>query len=216
MTRPAQNPTERTVRVVEHPRRGMAARSAKSLAQAAATLLLLPRWLLYSINRRISGREEAFVAASEGLARIPGRRGLYMRQAFYRRTLASCGRDVYFGWLTVFTKAAARVGDRAYFGRGCGVGWVDIGEGVMLADGVQVLSGARQHGRSSSAKGSHQDEAQEYRRVEIGAGAWVGTNAIVMADVGERTVVGAGAVVVEPLPADGTAVGVPARLLRNR
>ncbi len=211
-TQPTQA-TPESVRIVEQPERSSLGRFAKSVAQALAATLLVPRWICYAVNRRLVGDEAAFSAASESLARVPGRRGLYMRQAFYRRTLAACGRDVYFGFMTVFSKPAARVGDRAYLGRGCGVGWADIGEGVMLADGVQILSGARQHGRAQGSDQAHQDQPQEFRQVAIGAGAWLGTNTVVMADVGARTVVGAGAVVTEALPTDVTAVGIPARAL---
>jgi len=52
--------------------------------------------------------------------------------------------------------------------------------------------------------------------VRIGAGAWIGSAAIVMADVGSDTVVGAGAVVTKPLPDGVMAAGVPARALRSR
>ena len=52
---------------------------------------------------------------------------------------------------------------------------------------------------------------------QLGAGSYLGTNATVIQGVrvGERSVVGAGAVVVRDLPADVTAVGVPARIIKN-
>ena len=37
-----------------------------------------------------------------------------------------------------------------------------------------------------------------------------------MADVGDRTIVGAGSVVTKPLPADSVAAGVPAVVKRSR
>ena len=47
----------------------------------------------------------------------------------------------------------------------------------------------------------------------LGAGAYLGTNATVIQGVciGENTTVGAGAVVVRDLPANITAVGIPAK-----
>jgi acetyltransferase-like isoleucine patch superfamily enzyme len=53
-------------------------------------------------------------------------------------------------------------------------------------------------------------------RVRIGAGSWIGSNAVVLADVGRDTVVAAGAVVTRPLPDRVIAAGVPARVLRSR
>jgi acetyltransferase-like isoleucine patch superfamily enzyme len=52
--------------------------------------------------------------------------------------------------------------------------------------------------------------------VTVGAGAWIGTGAIVLADVGKGTVVAAGAVVTKPLPDNVIAAGVPAKVIRPR
>src|SRR4029078_1246776 len=56
----------------------------------------------------------------------------------------------------------------------------------------------------------------ERRMVTIGAGAWVGTGAIVLADAGKGTIVAAGAVVTKPLPDNVIAAGVPAKVIRHR
>jgi acetyltransferase-like isoleucine patch superfamily enzyme len=60
------------------------------------------------------------------------------------------------------------------------------------------------------------DQAGTPQLVRIGAGAWIGGAAVVMADVGANTIVGAGAVVTKPLPDGVVAGGVPARVLYNR
>jgi acetyltransferase-like isoleucine patch superfamily enzyme len=52
--------------------------------------------------------------------------------------------------------------------------------------------------------------------VRIGAGAWIGSTAVVMADVGCHSVVGAGSVVTRPLPDYVIAAGAPARIIRSR
>ena len=52
--------------------------------------------------------------------------------------------------------------------------------------------------------------------VRIGRGTWIGNNAVVMADVGEDAIVGAGAVVTKPVPARTIVGGVPARVIRGR
>ncbi len=200
---------------IEHPRRGGAARVAKGVVGAAAHIWILPRLLALAVAGAVWGRDRAFLASSESIARIPGMRGVYCRQAFYARTLARCGSDVYFGWQSVFSMRAAEVGDRAYIGRRCGLGFAELGDDVMLADGVQILSGGREHGRAENLETTHRDQAQEFRRVTIGRGAWIGTGAIVMASVGEGSIVGAGAVVTRPIPARSLAVGVPAEVVRS-
>ena len=52
--------------------------------------------------------------------------------------------------------------------------------------------------------------------VRIGEGTWVGSAAIVLADVGKHCVIGAGAVVTHALPDFVVAAGVPARIVKSR
>ena len=201
--------------VIEPRQRAPGALRLKRVVQWLFGLWVLPRVVICRLGRRIWGEDRAFLAASESIARLPGMWGVYCRQAFYRRFLAGCGRDVYFGWQSVFSMTAAEVGEGAYIGRHCGIGFARIGDHVMLADGVQILSGGREHGRASDPGELLQDQPQELRRVVIGRGAWLGTNAVVMADVGQGSVIGAGAVVTRPIPPGVVAAGVPARIIKE-
>lgn len=201
-----------TVRVAT-PRRSLVAMLVKRCVQIFFCLLCLPRLGCYRMAQSLLGRR-ALLASSESIARIPGLRGVYSRQAFYRRTLARCGQDVYFGWMSTFSMPEAEIGDRAYIGRYCSIGFADIGEEVMLADHVIVLSGGKEHGAARDGESMHAQE-QAYRRVQIGRGAWIGSGAVVMADVGAGAIVGAGAVVNRPIPARTVAAGVPARVIRS-
>jgi acetyltransferase-like isoleucine patch superfamily enzyme len=54
------------------------------------------------------------------------------------------------------------------------------------------------------------------QQIRIGAGTWVGSGAVIMADVGSDSIIGAGAVVTKPIPDRVLAAGVPARVVRNR
>ena len=80
--------------------------------------------------------------------------------------------------------------------------------------GVQILSGGQEHGRADDGKTMH-EQVQTYRQVTIGRGAWIGTNAVIMADIGEGAIIGAGAVVNKPIPAHCVAAGVPARVVKQ-
>ncbi len=211
----ADSPGPAETLVIEPTERGALGELGKRLAGALAALWVAPRLAAYGLGRALLGEARALVGASESIARVPGLRGVYCRRAFYRRVLAACGRDAYIGWQTTISKPQARLGDGVYLGRGCSIGWAEIGDGALLADGVQVLSGGRQHGAAEGGR-PFRDRPQEYRRVRIGAGAWIGAGAIVMADVGEAAVVGAGAVVRQPVPAGTLAAGVPAAVVRRR
>jgi len=60
------------------------------------------------------------------------------------------------------------------------------------------------------------DQAGRPAQVRIGAGTWVGSAAVVMADVGRDAVIGAGSVVTRPIPDRVVAAGVPAVPIRTR
>lgn len=185
------------------------------LAELLGLAWSLPHLACYALSRPVLGQAKAFVAASERVARIPGMLGVYARRAFYRRTLAAVGRDVYIGYMSLFSKPDMQLGDNVFVGRFCTVGRVKLEDEAMVGDGVQLLSGRHQHGRESSGGRSLQRDAREFVRVVVGRGAWVGSGSIVMANVGECAVVGAGAVVVKAVPPHDKVVGNPARSAKN-
>ena len=195
--------------------RGKSTRLAKQMMGLVAFVMVSWRLIIYLVTRQFIEKDIAFAAASESIGRIPGLRGVYFRQAFYRRTLAFCGEDIYFGWHSVFSKAGARLGNGVYIGRRCTLGLVEVGAETMLSDGVQVLSGGRQHGFELGGSVSYKEQPQSFSRVRIGPNAWLGTNAVIMADVGESSIIGAGAVVTEAIPDRVLAAGVPAKVKRR-
>ncbi|MFY8199476.1 MAG: acyltransferase [Pirellula staleyi] len=198
---------------VARPEKTRLIKLAKRCLQALFVVGTLPRLAAMQLMQLAIG-EDAFRYASESIGRIPGMRGVLQRQAFYRRTLTMCGQDIYFGWNSLFSMAEAEVGNRAYIGRFCSIGFARIGDEAMLADHVQILSGGQEHARTDVSVSMHQQE-QTYRRISIGRGAWIGAGAIVMADVGENAIIGAGAVVSRPIPDNCIAVGVPARVIKR-
>lgn len=199
--------------IVIPPSRSQLFIAAKRGVQACFTALMMPRWISYRIARAVIGHQ-AFLSASESIARKPGLIGVYLRQAFYRSTLRRFGNDSYVGWSSVFSVVEAEIGQRVYIGRFCSIGFAAIEDEAMLADHVQILSGGHEHSNSDSAK-PMQQQVQTYHQVRIGRGAWIGAGAVVMADVGEGAIVGAGAVVTSNIPPHTIAVGVPARIIKS-
>ncbi len=185
----------------------------KSLARMLGWSRSLPARLSYRIGLLLYEPDRAFALTSERLGRVPGNLGVYTRQSFYSATLEQVGTDVHFGFMSLLSKRQSRIADRVYIGRMCTLGWVDIGPDVMLADGVQVLSGRHQHGDDEGRGQPRRQQPQHFERIRIGAGAWLGAGAVVMADVGDHAVVAAGAVVVKPVAAGAKVGGVPARRL---
>lgn len=185
----------------------------KLLGQLVGTFLALPLCVRYSLLRRVLGDDRALSLISESAAKKPGLLGLYTRQAFYKRSLQACGRDVHFGYQTLLSKCDSSIGDRVYLGRFCTVGRVAIGADTRIADGVQLLSGQHHHGESGIGVNL---ASVNHQCITIGQGVWIGANAVVMADVGDGAIVGAGAVVTKPVAPGQTVVGVPAKPIQQQ
>ncbi len=112
-----------------------------------------------------------------------------------------------------------RIGERTTIGANSvivSMSGVDIGPSVMFAGGCYVSAGAY---RVDGSHGPLMDQdAYSDGPIKIGAGAWLGTSAVILdgASVGDGSVIGAGAVVSGDITDHVIALGVPARVLRER
>jgi virginiamycin A acetyltransferase len=187
----------------------------KAAAHAAAAIAVTPSVISWWLRSRVMGRDRALEGSTQAWALVPGLAGQYLRRAFLSRTLTSCARTATIEFGTIFSSAAASIGDRAYVGPRCHLGWALIDDDALLAAGVHVPSGAKTHGIDDLSV-AIRDQQTIKSPVRIGQGSWIGSAAIVMADVGRDAVVAAGAVVTHPIPDLTIAGGVPARVLRHR
>ena len=137
--------------------------------------------------------------------------GSYLRVAYYGFALEGVGPGCHIALGSFFAHAEASLGPRVGIGPFCVLGKVDIGEGTQLASHVQILSGSKQHTRDEA--GRLVDEGRSFRRILIGEHCWIGSGAIVLADVGEKSTIGAGAVVRHPLGPFVKASGNPAQVI---
>jgi carbonic anhydrase/acetyltransferase-like protein (isoleucine patch superfamily) len=187
----------------------------KGATRAVAWLVVTPSVWSWRLRARLLGGDRALEGSTQAWALVPGLIGQYLRRAFLSRTLAHCAPTATIEFGTIFSSASASIGDRAYVGPRCHLGWALIGDNALLAAGVHVPSGAKTHGIDDLTV-AIRDQPTTKTAVTIGAGSWIGSAAIVMADVGRDCVVAAGAVVTRPLPDLTIAGGVPARVLRHR
>jgi acetyltransferase-like isoleucine patch superfamily enzyme len=187
----------------------------KSAARGAANVVVLPTLVSFTIRAAFLGRDRAVQGSTQLLALVPGLLGQYLRRAFLRHAIAGCHATAVVEFGTTFSRAGARLDENAYVGAGCHLGLVHIERDVLIASGVHIPSGSKTHEIDDLTR-PIREQANDERLVRIGAGSWIGEAAVVMADVGRDTVVGAGSVVTRPLPARCIAAGVPARVLRSR
>lgn len=189
--------------------------AVKHVAHVLAWVAVTPSVWSWRLRAEVMGKDRAIEGSTQAWALVPGIAGQYLRRAFLSRTLASCARTATIEFGTLFSSASATIGDRAYIGPRCHLGWALIEPDVLLAAGVHVPSGARTHGIDDTLT-PIRDQPLVKAPVRIGRGSWVGSAAVVMANVGVDAVVGAGAVVTRPIPDCTIAGGVPARILRRR
>ena len=188
---------------------------AKLIAHSIAWLAVTPSVWSWHVRSWIVGADRALESSTQAWGLVPGLIGQYLRRAFLCRTLRSCARTATIEFGALFSSARAEIGERVYIGPRCHIGWVLIESNVLIAAGVHVPSGARTHGTTADTV-PIRDQPIEKTAVRIGTGAWIGSAAVVMADVGRDAVVGAGAVVTKPIPERAIAGGVPAQILRMR
>ena len=86
---------------------------------------------------------------------------------------------------------------------------IEIGDGTIWAPGVKMIS--------ANHDPADLDRHLPAEPIRIGKGCWIGANAVILPAVqlGDRVVVGAGAVVTKSFPADSVIVGNPARALEK-
>jgi acetyltransferase-like isoleucine patch superfamily enzyme len=186
----------------------------KALLSFLSVILVSPLILSWRVYHAWTGREALFVTYSQLLSLIPGKIGVYLRRAYYSMALNGCARDVNVGFGTTFSHPTVKIGQRVYIGSGCTIGMVDIAPGVMIGSNVDILSGRRQHFRDSEKRLRDSSEGM-FERIAIGENSWIGNSAVIMARVGSNCAVGAGTVVVNPVPDGQTVVGNPARAIHR-
>ena len=193
----------------------MSRTALKGAARAMATIAVLPSLSSFFLRSTLFGRDRAFEGSTQALALLPGLLGQYVRRAFLQRVLPECAPSAVIGFGTVLSHADAIIEANVYVGPHCDLGLVHIERNALIASGVHIPSGPYTHG-TTDVSSPIRDQPGQLRIVRIGAGAWIGSNAVVMADVGRHAIVGAGAVVTKPIPDLAFAAGVPARVVHFR
>jgi virginiamycin A acetyltransferase len=182
----------------------------KRIVQGISLVCVFPLALLSAFGRV----EPFYLLGAQFFALFPGLPGDYLRIAYCRLTLEECSLDSRMQFGSFFAHPQARVAQGVYIGSFCVLGHTSIGERTQIASGVQIVSGRHQHGRNAEGQilGA---EVGPFQSISIGADCWIGAAAIVMADVGSGTTIGAGSVVAKPVPPRTVAAGNPARVIKT-
>ncbi|AMV23247.1 Galactoside O-acetyltransferase [Gemmata sp. SH-PL17] len=187
----------------------------KRAARCAALVGVAPVLASFWLSAALVGRGRALESRSQLLSLWPGLTGQYLRRAFLQQILARCHPSATVEFGTFFSQPGAILDENVYVGPRCSLGLVHLERDVLLASNVQIPSGGKTHYFDDPSK-PIREQGGERKMVTIGAGAWIGTGAIILAGVGRGTIVAAGSVVTKPLPDNVIAAGVPAKVIRNR
>jgi len=187
----------------------------KDVISVLFLLLALPFFVIYRVEVILVGIEKAFQGASQFFSLFPGLSGMYFRRAFYILTLKKCSRDCYTGFGTVFSHPGVEIGRHVYIGTNCTLGDVCISDYATIGSNVDILSGRKQHD-IADINTPAQEQGGAYIKIHIGEDAWIGNSAVIMANIGKKSVIGAGSVVVDDIEDLAVAVGNPAKVIRKR
>lgn len=187
----------------------------KVLLRVMAFVAVLPVLGTYYLVAAVSGKQNVFPGYSQFFALLPGKTGVYLRQAFYRAVLPDCGPDACLSFGTILSHPDAVIGRGVYVGNFCSVGDVTIADDVLIASHVSIMNGTRQHGIERFDVPVREQDG-DYPPIFIGQDSWIGERATVAATVGRHCVIGAGALVLKPVPDYAIVVGVPARIVGDR
>lgn len=190
--------------------------SIKRTIKTCFLILTFPLYALYLLLRLAGNTDSVFMSFSQTLSLIPGKVGIYVRAAFYSLACPNTSDETSIGFLTIFSHADTNIGKGVYIGPQCNIGKCLIGENTLLGSGVHILSGSSQH-IFSDFDTPIQEQGGNYLKIKIGADCWLGNKSVVMSDVPNKCIIGAGSVFnkTEINPGD-ILIGNPAKVIKNR
>ncbi len=187
----------------------------KVTLDAVAMALMSPLSACCALERRfVPSSERVFNTCAQTVALLPGLPGMILRRGFYRVALDSCARDCFIGFGVIFTHRAVVVEPHVYIGPYALIASSRLREGCLIGSRVSILSGGSLHALGPSGRWLPSDMSKMVQ-IEIGAGAWIGEGAIIIANVGAGSMVAAGSVVGMHVLSGVVVGGNPARMIRR-
>lgn len=187
----------------------------KQLLQYCAMVMVLPLYWLMLLSEQFVKTDQPFQGCSQLLSLFPGVPGNYLRQQFYCLSLTECHNDCCIEFGTILNQRGIELGHRVYIGANCCIGLCRIEDDVMLGSNIDVLSGKGQH-NFERLDIPMQQQGGVLEKIVIGADSWLGNSSVVMANVGTKSIVAAGSVVIKDVEPFSIIGGNPAKLLKRR
>jgi len=144
--------------------------------------------------------------------------GYKLRKIAAKRLFLACGDGIviknkaYFG-----DGSRLKVGKNSQIGKNSFLtGAITIGNDVLMGPDVIMMSRSHEY-KSVEIPIIFQGETEE-REIKIGNGVWVGTRVIILpgVEIGDHSIVAAGAIVTKSFPSYSIIGGNPAKLIKQR
>lgn len=187
----------------------------KSLAKTISFIIVSPLYIALCISELMIKTDQPFQGCSQLLSLIPGIPGNYLRQQFYRLTLARCSNDCCIEFGTRLNQRSIEIGRNVYIGTNCCIGLCSIEDDVLIGSNVDIISGKKQH-HFERLDIPMREQGGELEKIIIGSDSWLGNSSVIMANVGMKSIVAAGAVVVNDVVSYSIVGGNPAKTLKYR
>lgn len=187
----------------------------KSASVLLITVLVSPIILSYHILALVFNRDGLIPGYSQFLSLFPGQPGNYIRKCVYHYILGVCSHDCLISFGVLLSHQDTEIHSGVYIGPQCNIGRSIIQADCLLGSGVHVISGKNQH-NFQDINTPIRDQGGHFEKITIGEDTWIGNGALVMANVGKKCIVAAGAVVTQDVDDYSIVAGNPARVIKTR
>ena len=175
----------------------------------------MPLALIFIIMGKISIPMGAYSEVSLLVSRFPFLFGQKLRFFYYKATLKKLGSNVIFKYGSFCQYNTASIGDRVLIGYFNAIGEVTMGNDIVIGGFVNFISGTNQHSFADPLQTINKQSAAGRSMIIIGSDVWIGSNAIIASNIGDRCVIGAGSVLVKPAQSNSVYAGNPAKSIKN-
>lgn len=188
----------------------------KTILNILCKILVLPlviptrleQWLISPHTEMVYNTCAQFVAL------LPGMPGAFLRRAFYSLTLQECSDHCHIGFGTIVSHRTAIIKDHVYIGSYALIGAAQLLEHSLIGSRVSILSGRALHILEEDGTWSAYSP-DRLEQVTVGKNVWIGEGAIIVANIGEGCMIGAGSVVTTDTKPQVVMSGNPARFVKK-
>ena len=190
-------------------------RVIKLIVIAFFYILMIPFGLSAKLAHKLFGSQILFSMFAEFLSLIPSFPGYFSRGCFYQMTLAKADVELFVAFGSYISKIDTKIGKGVGIGGRTIIGLCEIGDNTVIANNVSILSGSKQHNFDDPTK-LITDTENKFDKMFIGESVFIGDQTVIMANIGDKSIIGAGSIVVKDIPPYSIAVGNPAKVVKER